>query len=789
MLFILCGIAMKTLLPLLFLTAVFSFQFSAAQTTLTPLWARTGLPTSSSVVNFTPDGKYLVSGGYYEQTVKIWDAATGKPYWSFGGSTYSSTQTFSKDGNIMAVTATDGSLTVVDIAAKRKVFSQITGAQYSTLSRDGKRVYILTVGRLLRIWDIESGTVLREFVVNSDNYSAPVLSGDGKYLLIRGSDRRIYIYDAETGAFARSFLVGPYGTSILLATLDGKYCLTSGTEQTLRVWRIDSGTMTTKFPIPYYLTSLQFTNDGSTLVINGYDSTATFISSTDWQKIRTQKFPAQSAFTLHPNSKQYVTNEGTFVKFYEITTGKYLQSIDVGKPALYSRISPNGSLLLTSASDTAIQVRQVPEGELRYQIIGHRSRIAALGFSADGKKLYSAESGGFTFTNDADNGTILGGKMFAARCNQPDATGDQTTRAVAMRGDSNLIYIGSGCSYRDPDNVLHNLQNINCYNIITGEERYAMDAETEPYILTGGATQPRYSPLNRMMVNNNGRYLATVGNADANIGIWNTDLRELRKRIGTHDYGFRSYAFSDNGEYIVTTSFQEVKLWDAPTGSLQNTISGMADWVDAATVSSNGNLIATQSGAEIAVWDALTEIPYRRFWLDTNVAGTLMFSPNGRYLVFCGRNIRVWHLSSIAETAASDVFGQGSLSNLYPLQATFSSDSRKLAVGGNDGGITVFELGETILSADDYQAQHQGLTAFPQPADAAFSIMLPTAATGTYTLTISDNLGKTVYADMKESTPADGIIRVDAHNLPTGIYACAISSGSRRFSVPVIISR
>lgn len=689
----------------------------------------------------------------------------------------------------MAVTATDGSLAVIDIAAKRKVFSQITGAQYSTLSTDGKRVYILTLGRLLRIWDVESGTILREFSVNSDNYSAPVLSGDGKYLLIRGNDRRIYIYDAETGAFARSFLVGPYGTSILLATLDGKYCITSGTEQTLRVWRIDSGTMITKFPVPYYLTSLQFTNDGSTLVMNGYDSTATFISTTDWQKIRTQKFPAQSAFTLHPNSKQYLTNEGTFVKFYEIATGKYLQSIDVGETAVYSRISPNGSLLLTSANDTAIQVRQVPEGGLQYQIIGHRSRISALGFSADGKKLYSAEAGGFTFTNNASNGTILGGKMFAARCNQPDATGDQTTRAVAIRGDSNLIYIGSGCSYRDPDNVLHNLQNINCYDIATGQERYAMDAETEPYVLTGGTTQPRYSPLSRMMVNNNGQYLATVGSADANIGIWNTDLRELRKRIGMHDYGFRSYAFSDNGEYIVTTSFQEVKLWDAPTGSLQNTVSGMADWVDAAAVSSNGNLIATQSGAEIVVWDALTEIPYRRFWLDTNVAGTLMFSPNNGYLVFCGRNIHVWHLSSITETAASEVFGQGSSSNLYPLQATFSSDSRKLAVGGNDGGITVFELGEIILSADNHDAQQQKIGVFPQPADAILSVILPTGLADNSTITISDNLGKVVYTSMKETTPADGVIRVDTRNLPIGIYACSVSTGSHKFSAPVIISR
>jgi WD40 repeat protein len=215
----------------------------------------------------------------------------------------------------------------------------------------------------------------------------------------------------------------------------------------------------------------------------------------------------------------------------------------------------------------------------------------------------------------------------------------------------------------------------------------------------------------------------------------------------------------------------------------------MSDWVDAVAVSSNSNLIATQSGQEIVVWDAVSELPYRRFWLDTTVAGSLLFSPNNRYLVFCGRNIKVWHLATMQEIAVSPVFGLGTTSNLSPIQAAFSPDSRSLAIGSGDGGLAVFELGDAVLGAMRDKLQNEGFMIFPQPANALFSISFSQEISDTYSITVYDVLGKMVYSEADAPSPSDSIVRIKVNSLPPGTYICAVTISGSTFAIPCFVSR
>ena len=58
-----------------------------------------------------------------------------------------------------------------------------------------------------------------------------------------------------------------------------------------------------------------------------------------------------------------------------------------------------------------------------------------------------------------------------------------------------------------------------------------------------------------------------------------------------------SLAYSPDGKWLASGSFQEVKLWDAQTGELKRTLSGFSERVVALAFSSNSKLLATGGGA------------------------------------------------------------------------------------------------------------------------------------------------------------------------------------------------
>ena len=161
-----------------------------------------------------------------------------------------------------------------------------------------------------------------------------------------------------------------------------------------------------------------------------------------------------------------------------------------------------------------------------------------------------------------------------------------------------------------------------------------------------------------------------------------------------------SLAYSPDGKYLASGSYQEVILWDAKTGALVKNLTGFADRVMALAFSPDGKRLATGGGAptedgEIKVFDVASGnlvVEIKNGHSDT-VFG-VCFSPDGTKLVSCGADKFVKTFEIPSGKFLKSFEGH----THHVLDVGWKSDGKLLASAGADNVIKVwdFEKGEQV---------------------------------------------------------------------------------------------
>lgn len=263
------AVATKTILTLIALSLCVSTSDAQNQLNyqlrLEPVWARVadalGEPGSVESVEFSPDGKHLVSGSKYDNSVILWRTSDGAELWRAYTAQEIERVGWSADGQYVAAASEDYRATVYDARSGEvfKILEHSRGIDGLTWSHQGR---LLVTGEektehadgttqgWIRVFDMTDGTEIQT-IDFGDTVNELFFTQDDAYLLAVGHGA-VKVYRAEDWSLVQT-LTPDYRVIFTSGVFspDGQYVVAVGqggnARGTVYLWEWESGELVKTF--------------------------------------------------------------------------------------------------------------------------------------------------------------------------------------------------------------------------------------------------------------------------------------------------------------------------------------------------------------------------------------------------------------------------------------------------------------------------------------------------------------------------------------------------------------
>jgi WD40 repeat protein len=655
-----------------------------------------------TVTAFSSDGK-LVATGHRDETVRVWDAATGRRVKVLrhpeGLSDVEGVGdvAFSPDGRLLVTVSEDeGTARVWRVGTWRLVTTRthpdgIAGVAFSL--RGGLAVSQTDdYNGTAVVWEAATGRIVRVLrKAHANILTGADFSPDGKLVVTVSEDGTARVWTARTGR-ALAVLRAPGGTFRRASfSPDGRLVVTMSRGEpgfrrigdfrvplgdAVRVWNARTGKQVATLDRGVYIQDARFSPDG----------------------------------------RRLVTTEGDM---FEVGSWRRLRGLR-GHVALINSaaFSDDSQYVITGSEDGTARVWEAGTGRPIVTLRGHEDAVESAAFSPDGKHAVTVSRDFSAGLWDVPVGSRVVMRGLAAMESSPDgslllATGRRGTAHVVRTSTGKAIATLTGRVGRLPvaafsaDNSVVALSS-------SGRPLRIWDARSGRPI----GTLSRVGYASEMALSRRGRRIA-VRTGFHRASVWDTATEEriVEFRGGESVGGgglpasFGSVSFDGPARRVVagmsSTDIDYAEVWSVPTGQTLRMLSGETDadshtaGVSTARFAPNGSLVVTASADKTArVWSVDTGENVSVLRGHDDHVTDAAFSPNGTFVVTASFDgtARVW---DTATGRSLMVFrGHGGGREGYVSGAVFTSDGRSVVTTTAEGSARVFAC-DACLPVDD----------------------------------------------------------------------------------------
>jgi WD40 repeat protein len=425
-----------------------------------------GMVTS---VDFHPQLPLLVSSSV-DGTFKLWDYQTGECLKTAAEHTNAVWEVqFHPQGTGIASVSNDGlaKLWNLDLECLHTFEVGIVIGRPSAFSPDGQIFACGCTDAKIRLWDVESGRLLR-VLPSGRNLWSIIFSPDGRTLVSSSDAAQVKFWDVRLGQCTKTL----QGESINFWSIgfnpQGTLLASGGDDTRLRLWDVAGGKcVQTLTGHTSRITKVLFHPHQPWLASCGYDGT---IKLWDLQGRCLQTFVESAGARVHTlafHPTQPLLISGSYdetTKFWDLTTGRSIGTLSLPDGETFNQnislaFNPQGNLLASGYGSGVLSMRDAESDAIIWQVSAHQMSLWTLDFHPDGHliatgghdgavKLWNVVTGECVKALDGFNGKVMSvnfsqdGTLLAISCESIVQIWDLATQTSirTFTGHTKLIY-------------------------------------------------------------------------------------------------------------------------------------------------------------------------------------------------------------------------------------------------------------------------------------------------------------------------------------------------------------
>ncbi|MBP7552215.1 MAG: caspase family protein [Spirochaetes bacterium] len=404
---------MRKKITILTFWAVFFLIDSGYAETIPIINYQLGHAVNLSSAALSNNGKLVLTGSY-ENTVKLWDVATGKLLKTLKGHKgYLVSLSFSNDDTMIVSVDSYRNIKVWDINSGKILydFKNIDFSGYVCFAPDDKGIFYAGYGKVF-LYDLETQKIIRSYI-DDDDYNAKIsVSYNKKTIATVGTERRIILWDIATGKQIIKIFGHNSEIQDVVFTKDDKHVITCSRDKTIKMWDIKTGKEVKSFSgHDDYIWSINLSKDGKYLVSSGQDKTVRLWDIKKGVLIKTfsrHRGGVLASYFINTDSDVVSIDFDNNIKYWDLQSGSVVRNIDKKADMIEScAISKDNRYVVTGNSLGIIKIWNIRDTTIVHRIkTDSKNRINSLTISPDNSLIIAGSFKKF-YIIDFKTGKIL----------------------------------------------------------------------------------------------------------------------------------------------------------------------------------------------------------------------------------------------------------------------------------------------------------------------------------------------------------------------------------------------